>query len=348
MGRAGPALPVLRWWVLAVAWLVPAAASAQQTTYTLAPTADTYLRSNQGTNNFGTQNSISVEPAARQALLQFDISSIPSAHIILSAKLRLYVSTAASTSTVRAHRTTASWTETGATWNNMNANYDANVEASASPATAGVFLEFDVLSLVRAWRSGTSNYGFMMTATGSSQSAYASRENGTVANRPQLVVVATAEPSYSVTKLSQVISDPANGTTQPKRMPGAVIEYSVNVSSTNSNVSDSNSIVLVEAVPSQATLFVGDLGGAGSGPVSFTDGSPTSGLTYTYSGLASGTDDLSFSSDGGLSYAYAPVPDADGYDSAVTHLRIAPKGIFAGSIGSGDPDFSVAFRAKNK
>jgi hypothetical protein len=130
-------------------------------------------------------------------------------------------------------------------------------------------------------------------------------------------------------------------------MPGALIAYVVTVSSTNSNTSDSNSVALVEAVPAQASLYVGDLGGGGSGPVSFSNGSPTSGLTYTYSGLASMSDDVSFSINGS-DYTYVPVPDANGFDTAVTHLRIAPKGIFAGSTGSGNPSFSYTFRARNK
>ncbi len=130
-------------------------------------------------------------------------------------------------------------------------------------------------------------------------------------------------------------------------MPGAVVAYVVTVSSTNSNVSDANSVALVEAVPAQAKLFVGDLGAAGSGPIAFTDGSPTSGLTYTFSGLSSTSDDLSFSIDGS-SFSYVPVPDANGYDTAVTHVRIAPKGVFAGSTGSGDPNFTYEFRGLNK
>lgn len=332
---------------LVVAWLVASPALAQQTTYTLTPTGDTYLRSNQVNNNFGTQTTLQAEPASRQALLQFDVSGIPAAHIVLSAKLRIYITTAGG-GTLQAHRTTATWTETGATWGNMNANYDATAAGTASPSSAGVYVEFDVLNLIRAWRAGTSNYGFMITgATGSGQSQFSSRE-AAAAQRPQLVVVATAEPSYSVSKLSQVVSDPANGTTQPKRMPGAVVAYLVTVASTNSNVSDNNSVALAEALPSQTALFVGDLNGPGSGPLTFTNGSPTSGLSYTFSGLSSGADDLSFSSDGGLSYTYVPVPDANGYDMAVTHIRIAPKGLFAGSTGSGDPSFTYEFRARNK
>ena len=324
---------------LALAALFPAAATAQQVTTTLTATADTYMRSNQTGNNFGTQTSMQVEPGARQALLQFNLSSVP-AGIVMSATLRVWVS-AAGTGAVGVHRATAAWTETGATWGNMAANYNAASEASGAPPTAGQYQTFDVTTLVRAWRSGTTNNGVMLVgASGATQTTYSSRE--VAAQAPQLVIVTNGNPSYSVSKLSTVVSDPANGTTQPKRMPGAVVEYSVTVSSTNANVSDNNSIALVEAVPAQASLYVGDLGGGGSGPVSFTNGPPSSGLTYT------AATDLSFSINGGASWGYTPVPDANGYDSLVTHLRIAPKGTFAGSTGSGDPRFSYTFRAKNK
>jgi hypothetical protein len=79
-------------------------------------------------------------------------------------------------------------------------------------------------------------------------------------------------------------------------------------------------------VPANTDLFVNNLGGAGSGPVAFT--ALTSGLTYTFLSLASATDDVSFSNDGGASYLYTPVPNANGVDSAVTHIRINPKGTF--------------------
>jgi len=72
-----------------------------------------------------------------------------------------------------------------------------------------------------------------------------------------------------------------------------------------------------------------DLGGAGSGPVVFTNGSPASGLTYTFTSLASTTDSIAFSNDGGATYTYTPVADANGYDSNVTHFRISPTGTSA-------------------
>jgi hypothetical protein len=327
------------------------AARAQTTTTTLNPVADAWLRQQAPTTPQagGTGTTIWMEPGKRQSLVQFDLSSLPAANYIVSATLRLYVTqNSTDGGLISAHRATTSWTEATATWTNMQANYDATVVGTGNPATLNQYADVGVTSLVKAWKSGTTNDGFMLLLVGgASTTTYGSRE-AAAGTRPELVVVVRGDPVYSITKLSQVVSDPANGSTQPKRMPGSVIQYSVTVASTNANVPDADTVALVEAVPAQTSLYVGDLGAGGSGPVAFTNGSPSSTLTFTYSGLASATDDLRFSSDGGGNFNYTPVPDADGYDSAVTHLRIAPKGTFLGSTGGGNPSFSYAFRAKNK
>jgi hypothetical protein len=88
------------------------------------------------------------------------------------------------------------------------------------------------------------------------------------------------------------------------------------------------------------------LAGAGSGPVSFSDGSTASGLTCTFGSLDSATDSFSFSNDNGSTYTHTPTPDADGYDAGVTHVRVSPAGTFAASDGSGHPAFSFVFRVK--
>jgi hypothetical protein len=103
---------------------------------------------------------------------------------------------------------------------------------------------------------------------------------------------------------------------------------------------------VLDNVPVQGDLFVGDVGAPGSGPVEFADGSPSSGLTYTFISLASGADDLFFSDDGGVTFGYTPVPDADGYDAAVTHLRVEPTGALAPATAGGDPSFSLRFRVR--
>jgi hypothetical protein len=96
--------------------------------------------------------------------------------------------------------------------------------------------------------------------------------------------------------------------------------------------------VITDPIPGNTALFVG------SGPVLFTQGSPSSGLSYTFTTLASTTDDVEFSNDGGVSWAYAPSPGSDGCDPVVTHVRINPKGTFVGSSSAPYPGFSLGFR----
>lgn len=89
---------------------------------------------------------------------------------------------------------------------------------------------------------------------------------------------------------------------------------------------------------------IDDIAGAGSGPVLFEDGTPSSNLGYSFFSLASTADDLRFSSDGGLTYSYTPTANADGCDPAVTDLLTNPTGEFAADTGSGQPSAAFSFR----
>ncbi len=158
---------------------------------------------------------------------------------------------------------------------------------------------------------------------------------GAVSNTASLTVGA----GLTLVKSSQVQSDPFNATTNPKAIPGAFVAYTIVANNTGAIVVDANTVFLVDAVPANTDLFVGDLGGVGSGPVSFT--ALTSGLTYTYTSLASTTDDLAFSNNGGATWVYVPTPNANGVDPAVTHLRINPKASL-----NGNSSFQLLFRVR--
>jgi uncharacterized repeat protein (TIGR01451 family) len=145
----------------------------------------------------------------------------------------------------------------------------------------------------------------------------------------------------TVVKLSAVYSDPVNGTVDPKAIPGAVVEYQVIVTNPAANPVDADTVFVRDPLPPELMLRVSDLGAAGSGPVSFTDGSPPSGMSYTFGALANLADDLQFSNDHGATWNYVPTPDADGYDGAVTGLRVNPKGTFR----AGGGQFTLKFRA---
>ena len=100
------------------------------------------------------------------------------------------------------------------------------------------------------------------------------------------------------------------------------------------------SVIVTDAIPSGLALFVGTYA-PGPGPVAF--GTGTSGLTYNFAGLASSSDDIAFSNNGGASWTYVPTPDANGVDAAVTHVRINPKG----SMAPGS-SFTINLRAQVK
>jgi hypothetical protein len=156
-------------------------------------------------------------------------------------------------------------------------------------------------------------------------------------------LLGSASPSFVNLKTVQVFSDPVNGTTNPKYIPGAIARYSVTITNTGTGSSDNNSVFITDPVPANTKLYVNDISGVGSGPVSFSNGSPSSGLTYTYTSLASTTDDLSFSNNGGASYTYTPSPGPDGCDANVTNVQINPKGTFAAS-GGGNPSFTLTYQ----
>jgi hypothetical protein len=335
---------------LALAMLASAPA-AQAGNYTLPPSQDTDVRENGGgTSNCGACTQISTRRHSTgeyRTLYQFDLSTIPAGERVVSATLRIWV-TSAVNSPVSIYRVTQSWSESTLTWaNSAGVSHDTTVMGSFSPASSGRYYDIDVTSLATLWRGGTANYGLIMKlATTNTLATYTSKEWATATQRPQLVVVTQPAPSFTTVLSRPLISDPYNGATNPKAIPGAVLLYSLNVSNTSSGYVDSNTMGIVQSVPPQSSLYVRDLGAAGSGPLAFAQGTPSSGLTYSYTSLASTTDDIAFSNNNGVSFAYTPVADANGFDAAVTHIRVSPKGIFAGSAGAGSPSFTVSFRVQ--
>ncbi|HEV8333821.1 MAG TPA: right-handed parallel beta-helix repeat-containing protein [Steroidobacteraceae bacterium] len=159
-------------------------------------------------------------------------------------------------------------------------------------------------------------------------------------------VAVTSGPTLTHLKSVSVLSDPLNNTSNPKSIPGAMEIYTLRLTNQGSGTVDNNTVAIVDAVPANTALYVQDLGVAGSGPLAFTNGTPSSALTYTFSGLANGGDDLEFSNNGGSSWAYTPVANANGCDPAVTHIRVKPKGTMAAASGAGNPYFEVRFRVR--
>jgi uncharacterized repeat protein (TIGR01451 family) len=158
-------------------------------------------------------------------------------------------------------------------------------------------------------------------------------------------VTVTAGPLLQVAKQSQTFSDPVNNTSNPKGIPGAAKTYTITVTNQGAGSVDSNSVMIVDKIPANTRMFVGNLGAPGSGPVQFVNGTPSSALTWTFTALNSAADDLDFSNDNGTTWTYAPTPDANGYDAAVTDIRMRPKGLMPGQ-GTGSPNFQLQFRVQ--
>lgn len=156
--------------------------------------------------------------------------------------------------------------------------------------------------------------------------------------------VVVSGPDLVHLKSLQVLSDPFNGSANPKSIPGAVELYTLRVTNQGQGATDANSITVIDALPTSTKLYVNDLGAAGSGPVAFIQGTPSSTLSWSFSALGSPGDDIDFSNDGGTTWSYVPTPDPQGYDAAVTHIRLQPKGSMAGAIVAGNPYFELRVR----
>ena len=149
--------------------------------------------------------------------------------------------------------------------------------------------------------------------------------------------VAIPQPSLTILKTSTVISDPVNNTTNPKRIPLAVVRYDVTVTNSGPGTVDAGTLVITDPIPPDASMYVSTTSG---NPVVFANGATASGLTFTY------PTHVSYSSVGAAGpWTYTPVPDANGFDPLVRAVRISPAGVMS-AAGSGNPAFTIQFRVR--
>jgi len=155
-----------------------------------------------------------------------------------------------------------------------------------------------------------------------------------------------SQASITLVKSSSIISDPINNTTRPKRIPGAVYQYSILATNSGQGSPNANTVAITDVVPSTTSLMcVSTLCSGGANPIIFTNGTPSSGLTYTYASHVTYSNQVS----GGAPYTYVPVPDVNGYDANVRGIRIAPAGTMNASSGTAPhPSFTINFRMKIK
>ena len=148
-------------------------------------------------------------------------------------------------------------------------------------------------------------------------------------------------PNLTVVKAVTTLEDPINGTVDPKAIPGATMRYVILLTNTGNGEVDTDTLFVTDPLPANMALRVIDFDGSTPGPVQFINGSPASGLSYSFLALDDTDDDVAFSDDGGATFDYDPSADANGVDTAVNAIRINPKGAFA---AGGDPSLQLAFK----
>ncbi|MEO0417598.1 MAG: DUF11 domain-containing protein [Pseudomonadota bacterium] len=137
------------------------------------------------------------------------------------------------------------------------------------------------------------------------------------------------QTELSVTKVSSVISDPVNADpTIAKAIPGAIVEYLIQVS--NTGVSDAGNVIVEDQHLGDIKLCrLNDTGG----PITIINDQNVTGLSV------SGTTDLTYLDFGGTPLSGAPTVDSDGCDENIGGFRLTPQGAM-----NGGTSFSLRIR----
>ncbi|HSD89343.1 MAG TPA: DNRLRE domain-containing protein [Kofleriaceae bacterium] len=173
-------------------------------------TSDTYLNGEAGSvgNNYGGSTSIQVEGSQDRALVKFTLTAIPAGKTILAARLHLY-SQSSQAGSAALYPVLEDWTEgtgTGgvagvANWSMRTATLSWTSAGAGTPGSSGAQIAtfttpgtgaFGVdlpVATVQAWiNTPSTNFGLMISATGAADLSFASSNNATTTNRPELVV----------------------------------------------------------------------------------------------------------------------------------------------------------------
>lgn len=156
-----------------------------------------------------------------------------------------------------------------------------------------------------------------------------------------LIVVsppAKASPDVRISLTGQVNSDPV-GSSNPKALPGSIVEFRTQVTYSGREALNSDSLVIVNRVPPALSLVVADVGPDDSSPFLFIEGDRPSELSCHFHSLDDSSDCIEFSSDGGASFDHRPTPDFAGVDPSITHLRFRLRGTMPAALP--DPSYFI-------
>ena len=208
-----------------------------------AGTSDTYIDTYSKTSNFGnTATMIGAEN--QEALVRFDLSSIPSDATVSSATLEFYISSnngnSGGNTIVINHILNRNWVESQATWNvyatgsnwatpglGSGTDHAASTDATASVgyAPVNVWAAFSITSLVQNWVNGViPNNGVLLHSGNGPRVVANSSESTQTSLRPKLTITYTGNTT----------TPPPTDTTPPSQPTGlsatAVLTSQINLS----------------------------------------------------------------------------------------------------------------------
>jgi hypothetical protein len=182
--------------ILSILLLTP---SAEATTETLEPIADSFINSEKSTSNFGGQDVLRVtynnrtffDDIERRAYLKFNLSEVPSGSTINSAKLRLHTVVVTETTKIGAfYCPDNTWEELEITWENAPETSGDAVDI-VSVADPGKWHEWDVTSIAK--KDTTISIVLQIDESEQSKSPWVSFRTKETNRDPQLVVDYTSD-----------------------------------------------------------------------------------------------------------------------------------------------------------
>lgn len=240
-----------------------------------AGTSDAYTYNSSGDSNFDTtvlECHNQFGSGTRRCFIKFDVSSIPSTATVSSGVMRLYSNNNPGSGTISAWRVFKAWTETGVThndWVNPNSEWatvgcgnasDSGSDNSGdgtdfdrkSTAEAAVAMgsstgdhDWTITTAVQEWvDGGWANNGLLVfTSSGTTSDGhdFASSENATTANRPELLVTYTAASSSSSSRSSSSSSSSSRSSSSSSSSRSSSSSSSSSRSSSSSSSSSSRS-----------------------------------------------------------------------------------------------------------
>jgi len=143
-------------------------------------------------------------------------------------------------------------------------------------------------------------------------------------------------PNITLVKTVSVVSDPVNGTTRPKALPGAVMLYTVTATNLGDGATDAGTVLIEDPIPSNTSYVPGSL------TLTNNTGDPQNAPPLAPPGGVSYDDAF------GTPCSACPTDDGTGVDPNVGGIKITLPGTLPASNGVTNPSFTIQFKVRIK